>query len=51
MGIDNRVKGKPSVFDLWDCLELVQGIFEDWKVERPWLLYPKVRENDGKNKR
>jgi hypothetical protein len=44
MGIDDRVKGKPSVFDLWDCLELVQGIFEDWKVERPWLLYPKIRE-------
>ncbi len=44
MGIADRIKGSPSVFDLWDCVELLQGIFEDWNVERPWLLYPKVRE-------
>jgi len=44
MGIEDRIKGKPSVFDLWDCLELLQGIFEDWKQERSWLLYPRVKE-------
>lgn len=42
-GIAERTHPNASMFDLWDCLELVQGIFEDWKQERPWLLYPTVK--------
>lgn len=42
-GIAERLHPNSSMFDLWDCLELVQGIFEDWKLERPWLQYPAVK--------
>lgn len=44
LGIKERTDKTASVGDLWDCLELIQGIFLDWKVERPWLLYPKFKE-------
>lgn len=42
MGIKERVGPTSSIGDLWDCLELIQGIFLDWSKERPWLLYPTV---------
>jgi len=40
LGIKERTSSDASIGDLWDCLELIQGIFQDWNVERPELLYP-----------
>lgn len=54
MGIKERTEATASVGDLWDCVELIQGIFLDWSKERPWLLYPVVEvlkiSKDGKPK-
>jgi hypothetical protein len=44
-GIDVRLKDKKKgLWAVWDAYELVRGIFEDWSIERPYLLFPNIEK-------
>jgi len=42
-GIEVRLKDKnKGLWAVWDAYELVRGIFQDWSLERPNLLFPNL---------
>lgn len=44
-GINARLQDKKKgLWALWDAYELVRGIYQDWSLERPYLLLPIIKK-------